>query len=96
MATSPASPILSATALRLLSEIVREAGDGYTLMSRSGLKGPEFEKAVGELLSRSLILVKGDTSGDRLGESYFYVPLGAQGRADYLLGRLGSTGPAMW
>jgi hypothetical protein len=65
-------------------------------MSRSGLKGPEFEKAVGELLSLSLILVKGDTCGDRVGESYFYVPLGAQGRAEYLLSRMGNQRDAAW
>ena len=86
-------PALSENASRLLREIAREAGDGYTLMSRTSLNKTDLEKAVAELRAQSLIEIKGDVSGPRLGESYFYVPLNAQGRADYLLGR---TRSAAW
>lgn len=96
MPSSSMPPALSEQALRLLREITREQSDGYTLMSRSGLKGSDFEKAVGELRDHSLIEVKGDISGERLGESVFYVPLNAQGRADFLLGRFGSSRSAAW
>jgi len=89
----PMPPTLSEQSVRLLREIAREAGDGYTLMSRAGLNKTDFEKAVGELRAPLLIEVKGDVSGARLGESYFYVPLNAQGRVDYLLGR---TRSAAW
>jgi hypothetical protein len=96
MSSSPTMPTPSESAIRLLREIVREAGDGYTLMYRTGLKCDEFEKAVRELLRYALVEVKGDTSSERLGESYFYVPLTAQGRAEFLLGRLGTLSPPMW
>lgn len=96
MSSSPTIPAPSESAVRLLREVVREAADGYTLMYRTGLKGNEFQNAAGELLKYGLVEVKGDTSPERLGESYFYVPLTAQGRAEFFLGRLGSLGPRTW
>jgi hypothetical protein len=96
MSFSPTIPAPSESAVRLLREVVREAGDGYTLMHRTGLKRDEFQKAVGELLKYTLVEVKGDTSLERVGESYFYVPLTAQGRAEFFLGGLRSLSPPAW
>jgi len=90
MATNPLQPILSEQATRLLSEIARESGDGYTLMSRTGLNATEFQAAVKQLQDQGVIEVKGDTSTSRVGEAYFYVPLPAQGKVDFLLGRFGN------
>ena len=88
MAAIPMPQGLSEEAERLLREILRESGDGYTLMSRTNLRDQaKFAKAVDELMKQSLIEVKGDTSPDRVGESFFYVPIKAQGRANLFLSR---------
>lgn len=96
MASSAMPPALSEQAVRLLREIARESSDGYTLMSRTGVGGSDFEKAVNELRAQSLVEVKGAISGERLGESFFYVPIEAQGRANFFLGRFGSTRASGW
>ena len=90
MATNPLEPALSEQAMKLLSEITRESGDGYTLMSRTGLNRADFQAAVKQLQEQGVIEVKGDTSVKRVGEAYFYVPLPAQGKVDVLLGRFGN------
>lgn len=45
--------------------------DGYTLMSKSGLKLDELEAAIQMLLERRVLRVKGETRGPRLAESWF-------------------------
>lgn len=87
MATNPFQPALSEQAIRLLNEITRESGDGYTLMSRTGLNATDLAAAVTQLRAQGVIEVKGDVTPGRIGEAYFYVPLPAQGRVDFLLGR---------
>lgn len=87
MTTNPFQPALSEQAIRLLNEITRESGDGYTLMSRTGLNATDLAAAVTQLRAQGVIEVKGDVTPGRIGEAYFYVPLPAQGRVDFLLGR---------
>jgi hypothetical protein len=96
MATNPLQPTLSEQASKLLNEVTRESGDGYTLMSRTGLNATDFEAAVTQLRAQGVIEVKGDTSANRLGEAYFYVPLPAQGKVDFLLGRFGNIRSRAW
>jgi hypothetical protein len=89
MASTTPPQALTEQASRLLKEINRESTDGYTLMSRIGMRDEvEFQKLVKELLGHSVIAIRGDE--DRIGEAYFYVPLEAQGRVNYCLERFGS------
>lgn len=90
MSASPMPSVLSEPAIRLLRELSRESGDGYTLMSRTGIKDEsEFSKCVQELRNQSLIEVKGDTSSERVGESILFVPIEARSKVNFLFGSMG-------
>ena len=85
MASSTQLP-LSEQAQRLLYEINRESTDGYTLMSRLGVKNDsDFLTLVKQLVERSLVSFRGELSQRRIGEAYFFVPLESQGKANSLL-----------
>ncbi len=85
MASAPQIP-LSEQAQRLLYEINRESTDGYTLMSRLGVKNDsEFLTLVKQLVERSLVSVRGELSQRRVGEAYFFVPLEWQWKANSIL-----------
>jgi predicted transcriptional regulator len=87
MGAFPMPSVLSDQAIKLLRELARESGDGYTLMSRTGIKDEsQFSRTVQELRNQSLVEVKGDTSSDRVGESFLYVPIEARGNVNFLLG----------
>jgi hypothetical protein len=79
---------ISANGKKILRLLTQQAMEGYSLMSRTGLKQDELQTAVDELLNRSLISIKGAPSGDELGKAYLWVPPNVQGRAEYLLGEL--------
>ena len=65
--------------------------DGYKLMKMTGLKPDLLSKAVSELLSDSLVEVKGDLAPDNIGEAYVFVPPNAQGHVRFLLQQLRSS-----
>jgi hypothetical protein len=45
-------------------------------------------QAIEQLLELRLVAVEGDIHGEDIGRAYFWVPPDAQGKADYLLGKL--------
>jgi len=86
MASSSTQLPLGQQAQRLLYEINRESTDGYTLMSRLGVKSDsDFLNLVKQLVDLSLISFRGELSQRRVGEAYFFVPLESQGKANSLL-----------
>lgn len=86
MATTPNQTPLTDDAQRLLAEINRESTDGYTLMSRIGMKSDsDFLALVKQLVDRSLISYRGDLSQRRVGEAYFFVPMESQWKTNRVL-----------
>ena len=78
--------------LRVLEVVRRQAGDGFTLMSRSGLDPSEFTKVVRSLQSSQLVSVEGVLSAEKIGDAYVYVPPQAKNRSDFLISRQQSLG----
>lgn len=78
---------LDETALRVLGVVQRQAGDGFTLMSRSGLKPSELTNAVRWLQSNELVSVEGVLSEEKIGDAYVYVPPRAKGRSELIISR---------
>ena len=86
MATSSVQPPLSDDAQRLLAEINRESTDGYTLMSRLGMRNDaDFLNLAKQLVERSLISYRGELSQRKIGEAYFFVPMESQWKANSVL-----------
>lgn len=81
-------PDLSPQALKVLGPLRERAMDGYSLRSLTGLTDQQLLEALVELRSHDLVVVKGETTGDRIGEAYLYVPPDALGFADMLLGKI--------
>jgi DNA-binding MarR family transcriptional regulator len=81
-------PDLSEDQKKVLTALSERASDGYTLINRTGLTIDQLEKAIQELLERQLVSVQGDIHGEQLGRAYLWVPPDAQGKADYLLGKM--------
>ncbi len=79
---------LSEPEKQVLRALAERASDGYTLLSRTRLTLDELEPVIKKLVDMGLVAVKGETSGEQLGGSYFWVPPNAQSKADYLLGKL--------
>lgn len=79
-------------ALRVLGVVRRQAGDGFTLMSKSGLDAKEFASAVRSLQTNRLISVEGVPSEDKIGDAYVYVPPHAKSRSDLIISRQQSLG----
>jgi hypothetical protein len=75
------------TALRVLGVVRRQAGDGFTLMSKSGLNPTEFASAVRSLQTGQLVSVEGVLSEDKIGDAYVYVPPQAKSRSDFIISR---------
>jgi hypothetical protein len=66
-------------ARRVLPLLQERDMDGYTLMSKSGLKLSELQEAVQVLLDKRVLRVKGEIHGPRLAESWFQaIPSGSQ------------------
>ena len=83
-----AIPTISEEAKKVLRALTERASDGYTVLSRTGLNATQLEEAVQNLLDLGLVGVQGEPHGDDIGRVYLWVPPDAQGRADYLLGKL--------
>lgn len=78
--------------LRVLGVVRRQAADGFTLMSRSGLDPSEFATAVRSLQSNQLVSVEGVLSAEKIGDAYVYVPPQAKSRSDFIISRQQSLG----
>ena len=76
-----------AALLRVLEVVRRQAGDGFTLMSRSGLDPSDFTSVVRSLQSSQLVSVEGVLSDDKIGDAYVYVPPQAKSRSDFIISR---------
>lgn len=81
-------PLTDPNALKVLQVIRERATDGYTVMTRAGVKPEELSKALMELHDRGCVSIKGDPRPDRVGETYLSVPPSALGYVDFLLGRV--------
>jgi len=79
-----AQPTLSANALKVLDALRESAADGYTVMSRTGLKAPELSAALKEI-SPSLLMIKGELNPERVGEAYLAIPPDARQYAEFLI-----------
>lgn len=85
----PTEDQLDGDDLKVLGALREQAMDGYTLQSKTNLKGEELGAPLRKLVGQALVKVSGDLTPDRIGESFFSVPIDAVGYADSLLGRLG-------
>jgi hypothetical protein len=81
-------PELTPEEKRVLNALSERAGDGYSLLSRTGLNLDQLESATQKLIDLRLIAVEGEIHGDRIGKAYLWVPPEAQGKVEYLLGKL--------
>ena len=63
--------LLSQPALRVLAAVCESDSDGYTLLSRSGLKLDDFIVAVQNLFELGLLKVRGELQPGRILEAYF-------------------------
>jgi hypothetical protein len=75
---------LTPNALKVLDAPRERAADGYTVMSRTGLKADELSAALKEI-PESLLMIKGELSPDRVGEAYLAIPPNAQKYAEFLV-----------
>lgn len=75
----------SSEAIHLLGVIRQRAGDGFTLMSESGLEPDKFSEVVKELYRERLVSVSGSLEAGKIGDSYLHVPPSAKQRSDYLI-----------
>jgi predicted transcriptional regulator len=73
----------SAAVLRALRE---RAMDGYTLLSKTSLDPEKLNKALQELQSAGIVMVKGELSANNVGDAYLYVPTDQKGYVDMLIG----------
>jgi hypothetical protein len=74
--------------LKVLGALREQSMDGYTLQSKTLLQKEDLAKSLSQLVSQALVKVAGDLNPERIGESFFSVPIDAVGYADSLLGRL--------
>ena len=81
-------PELTEEQKKVLNALTERASDGYTLLSRTGLTAQQLETAIQPLLEMHLVGVDGDMHGEDVGRAYFWVPPDAQGKAEYLIGKL--------
>lgn len=78
----------SPQALKVLAALREKAMNGYSLLQKSSLKRHELEGSLRELTSQALVRATGDISAERMGESFFSIPMDALDYVDQLLGRL--------
>jgi len=71
-------------ALRVLDVLGEQAGDGYTVMSKAGLKPDELVRALKEI-PQDLVMVKGEPIPDRVGEAYLVLQPNARAYANSLV-----------
>ena len=82
---------MSDNALLVLRPLAETAMDGYMVMKRTNLAPEALSRAVRELVSDSLIDVKGDLGPDGIGEAYLFVPSNAQDHVRFLIQQLRSS-----
>jgi hypothetical protein len=78
-------PSLSDDAATTLEVLRQQAMDGYRLQSRTALKPEDLFKALRELQSQDLVLIKGPFAPDRIGDIYVSVLPAALQLADFLI-----------
>lgn len=81
-------PELTEKQKKVLSALTERASDGYTLVNRTGLTVEELATEIQPLLEMRLVGIQGDIHGEEVGRAYFWVPPDAQGKAEYLIGKL--------
>jgi hypothetical protein len=87
----PEQSELGEPAKKVLEAVRARSMDGYSLLSRTGLRFSELPTAVEELLGKGLVMVTGDLNPDTIGDSVFSIPVDAVGNADVALGKLRPT-----
>ena len=72
---------VSEDAKAVLRIVTKEAADGYTVQSRTGLDRGRLVAALRDLLRDSFIQVEGDLNPENVGRAYIWVPPGRSGYA---------------
>jgi hypothetical protein len=76
---------LSVAGSKVLSTLLNQAMDGYTLMSKTGLNNQQLADVVAELVGSSLVSVQGGVNPNQIGEAYLGVPPSAAGTVEFIL-----------
>jgi hypothetical protein len=62
--------------------------NGYMLLSKSALDREKLLASLHELTAQALVRTSGEITVERMGESFFSIPMEALGYVDQLLGRI--------
>jgi hypothetical protein len=86
MENAPQGP--SPDSLRVLSVLRDKSMNGYMLLSKSALQRDALLTSLRELTGQALVRASGEITVERMGESFFSIPMEALGYVDQLLGRV--------
>jgi hypothetical protein len=77
---------ISEDAKSVLRTVSKQATDGYTIQSKTGLSTDQLVRALQELLSQSVVSIEGDLNPQVVGKSFIWVPPGLKGYAQMVSG----------
>ena len=78
-------PQLGEKTARVLSVVLEQSMDGYTLQSKTGLTDAELAQALEFLKANELIGIEGSLSPETVRSVYVWVPPSMKGNAQFIL-----------